>query len=99
MNNYFSLDFSTFQPDNCLWPKFVERFGLENSQKAVRQAFDLQRMHGTKKTIPVLFSETCGIALTSIDLLKEQSGYVTCSHKMLLLLSKCTKSLQILKET
>ena len=51
-----SFDFSAFAAVNNLWPAFVERLGVGRSQQAVRQALDLQAMHGKEGTVPVLFS-------------------------------------------
>ena len=90
-----SLNFSEFQSVNQLWPLFVERLGLERSQQAVRQALDLQGMHGKQGTVPVLFVETCGIALASSVLLREDTGLNAHGPGMVLLVSKATQSLQL----
>ena len=60
-----SIDFAASAPVNDLWPSLVEKLGLERSQRAVRQALDLQAMQGSDDTLPVLFCETCGLALAS----------------------------------
>ena len=41
----------------------TEDIGLDKARNAARQAFDIQRMNGTSHTIPVIFAETCGLAL------------------------------------
>ena len=66
------LDFAALVPVNHLWPSFVERLGTDRAQRAVRQALDLQGMRGHPGSLPVLFTETGGLALASTDLVREQ---------------------------
>ena len=68
------LDFAALTPVNHLWPAFAERVGLDRAQRAVRQALDLQGMRGHQGSLPVLFTETGGLALASTDLVREQTG-------------------------
>jgi len=91
------IDFSPCEPVNGLWPALVERLGLEKAQRAVRQALDLQRMSGHGGTLPVLFCETCGLALASTDLLREQTGLNAHGDRMVLLYSSRAQELQLLQ--
>ena len=74
MSNIVEIDFSSCKPVNYLWPQLVERLGVEVAHNAAQQAFDLQRINGKRETLPVLFAETCGIALIQIDLLRHSTG-------------------------
>ncbi|RZO12280.1 MAG: hypothetical protein EVB08_08240 [Synechococcus sp. MED-G135] len=91
-----SFDFAAFTAVNHLWPSFVEHLGTTRSQQAVRQALDLQSMHGKEGTVPVLFIETCGIALASSVLLREQTGLNAHGNGMVLILSKRAQELQLI---
>ena len=93
------LDFAALDPVNHLWPAFVERLGSDKAQRAVRQALDLQGMRGHQGTLPVLFTETGGLALASTDLVREQtglnataSGWSCCSAPVNRLSSCCRRS-------
>ena len=90
-----SVDFAASAPVNDLWPALVERLGLERSQRAVRQALDLQAMQGSAATLPVLFCETCGLALASIDLLREQTGLNGHGENYVLLCSAKANAVQL----
>jgi len=92
-----SIDFSACEPVNGLWPSLVERLGLEKAQRAVRQALDLQQMSGHGGTLPVLFCETCGLALASTDLLREQTGLNAHGDRMVLLYSSRSQEVQLLQ--
>ncbi len=98
MNTTFSFDFSCCNPVNYLWPCLVERIGIEKAQQAVNQACDLQRMHGSQDTLPILISETCGLALVKIELLRFQTGLACHGQNMVLILSTKEKSVQLLQE-
>lgn len=91
-----SFDFAAFKAVNHLWPALVEQLGVVRSQQAVRQALDLQGMHGKEGTVPVLFVETCGIALASSVLLREETGLNAHGSGMVLLLSKRAQELQLI---
>lgn len=93
-----SFDFASCIPVNHLWPALVERLGLERAQRAVRQALDLQGMAGHDGTLPVLFCETCGLALASTDLLREQTGLNSHGERMVLLLSQREQAVQLLQQ-
>ena len=92
-----SIDFSTCEPVNGLWPSLVERLGLEKAQRAARQALDLQQMSGHGGTLPVLFCETCGLALASTDSLREQTGLNGHGEHMVLLYSSRAQEVQLLQ--
>jgi len=92
-----SIDFSACEPVNGLWPSLVERLGLEKAQRAARQALDLQQMSGHGGTLPVLFCETCGLALASTDLLREQIGLNAHGERMVLLYSSRSQEVQLLQ--
>ena len=92
-----SIDFSTCEPVNGLWPSLVERLGFEKAQRAARQALDLQRMSGHGGTLPVLFCETCGLALASTDSLREQTGLNGHGEHMVLLYSSRAQEVQLLQ--
>jgi hypothetical protein len=92
-----SLDFAALSPVNDLWPVFVERLGMERAQRAVLQALDLQRMRGHGGTLPVLVTETCGLALASTDLVREQTGLNAHGERMVLLLSTRDQVIQLLQ--
>ena len=92
-----SLDFAALTPVNHLWPAFVERLGSDRAQRAVRQALDLQAMRGTQASLPVLFTETGGLALASTDLVREQTGLNVHGERMVLLLSSQEQAIQLLQ--
>ena len=92
-----SLDFAALSPVNDLWPVFVERLGMERAQRAVLQALGLQRMRGHGGTLPVLVTETCGLALASTDLVREQTGLNAHGERMVLLLSTRDQVIQLLQ--
>ena len=98
MSNSFFVDFAECSHVNYLWPQFVEMLGLEKAKHAVVQALDLQRMHGDEGTLPVLLSETCGIALLSVELLRCQIGFACHGESMVLMLSTKQKVVQLLQE-
>ena len=76
----------------------MERLGSERSQQAIRQALDLQRMRGHHGTLPVLFTETCGLALASTDLVREQTGLNSHGERMVLILSSRSQEVQLLHQ-
>lgn len=92
-----SLDLARFTPVNHLWPELVERLGLERSGRAVQQALDLQAMHGTSSTLPLLLVETCGVALVQAEQLRRQTGLVGAGTRLVLLLSQRSACLQLLQ--
>ncbi len=98
MTNSLFVDFSEWDHVNSLWPGFIHRLGLERAQQAVRQALDLQLMNGNSDTLPVLFFETCGLALVNVDLISQQTGLSFHDNNLILIISKKERRLQLLKE-
>ncbi len=98
MSDSFPFDFSGCNSVNHLWPDFVERFGVQKSARAVRQALDLQSMQGHSETLAVLLVETCGMGLVSVDLVRYQTGLVGNGASMVLMLSTKAREVQLLKE-
>lgn len=96
--NPSDFDFAACTPVNHIWPALVERLGSEKAQQAVRQALDIQRMRGHAGTLPVLFTETCGLALASTDLLREQTGLNGHGERMVLLLCQREQAVQLLQQ-
>ena len=94
-----SIDFSACEPVNDLWPSLVDRLGPGTSQRAVRQALDLQAMQGSDGTLPVLFCETCGLALASTDLLREQTGLNSHGDRFVVLFSSRSATVQLVCPT
>ena len=92
-----SLDLARFTPMNHLWSTLVERLGLERSGRVVQQALDLQAMHGTRATLPLLLVETCGVALVQAEQLRRQTGLVGSGDRLVLLLSPHSACLQLLQ--
>jgi hypothetical protein len=92
-----SLDLARFTPVNHLWPELVQRLGLERSSRAVQQALDLQAMHGTSATLPLLLVETCGLALVQAEQLRRQTGLVGAGERLVLLVSQRSACLQLLQ--
>ena len=91
------FDFAACTPVNHLWPALVERLGSEKAQQAIRQALDLQATRGHEGTLPVLFTETCGLALAGTDLLRELTGLNAYGERMVLLLSSREQLVQLLQ--
>jgi hypothetical protein len=54
-------------------------------------------MRGHGGTLPVLFTETCGLALASTDLVREQTGLNVHGERMVLLLSTQGQAIQLLQ--
>ncbi len=94
----YLLDLKNSESVNYLWAEFSSSLGIEKATQAVRQAIDLQVMNGSKETIPVLFLETCGIALTTLRLLRSQTGISLYGDKEVIIFSHKLKSFQILHE-
>tara|TARA_Y100001968_G_scaffold323157_1_gene360374 strand:+ start:129 stop:431 length:303 start_codon:yes stop_codon:yes gene_type:complete len=92
------LDLTECMPVNHLWKDLLDSLGIEKANQAVRQAIDLQLMHGNKQTLPVLFIQTGGIALTTFEFLKQQTGFSFYGKNKVLLYSPRKKFFQILHE-
>ena len=94
-----SIDFSECKTVNYLWPQMVNRLGIHKAQSVIRQSRDLQKIYGNKGTMPVVIQETCGLALTHVDLIRNQIGLSCDGSYMVLVLSIPKKAIQFLSET
>tara|TARA_Y100001968_G_scaffold316346_1_gene344071 strand:- start:189 stop:488 length:300 start_codon:yes stop_codon:yes gene_type:complete len=99
MFNLSPINLSDCKPVNHLWPHMVEKLGPKPANNAVRQALDMQRMQGNSNTLPVLIMQTCGIALVSIDLIHQQTGFSCRDQGIILILSKKDKLIQLIRNT
>ncbi len=97
MEKLFSINLSSFESANNLWPSLISRIGLDKAHKAIRQAKDLQLMNGSTSTMPILILETCGVALINIESLKFKTEYNLALKDMVLILSRKQQSLQLIR--
>ena len=96
-------NFSTFNFDECtlsneLWSNFINKIGSFKAKLAVRQSLDLQKMHGSNSTLPVLFLDTCGSALVDSNSVKNFIGLSNLDHGLLLIFSSKLKAIQLLRD-
>ena len=92
------IDLAAASPVNDLWSALVESLGLERGARAARQALDLQAMHGTAATLPLLLVETCGIALIQRQQLRAATGLpVPEDPGVVLLFSRRQAAIQLLQ--
>ncbi len=93
IDKYNSVDF--------LWSDLIEQFGFDKSKQIISQANDLQKMNGKKNyTIPIIFTGTGGLALISIDLLKNNySLNKSINENKILIFNLKKKIFQILDGT
>ncbi len=98
MKNSSFFEFDKCVLSNNLWPDFINKLGIPKAQQAVREAFDLQRMQGTRLTLPVLILETCGTALVDSQAIRTHIGLNYVGHGMLLIYSNKLKAIQLLRE-
>ena len=82
---------------NNLWSDFVSLFGVDKAQKAISQSLDFQKINGNSNTIPLLFIETCGLALISIDSVSNSTGINLIGCGYILIYSKKSKSIQLIQ--
>ena len=94
-----NLNLSTCELANYLWKDLLERFEPDKAHKAIRQALDLQSMRGDKNTLPVLFVKTGGIALTTYEFLRKETGLHLYGDNKVLLFCPKNKAFQLLHET
>ena len=92
------IEFSKYESVNFLWSALIEDYGFDKARKIVSQAIDLQKMNGTKTTMPIIFSGTGGLALIPIQMLDK--GYFKISYRdnQVLIFNLKKKSFQILNE-
>ena len=93
------VDFSNCTPVNHLWPQLIKTLGVCRAQKAVRQALDLQLMQGDETTAPVLLSQTCGLALVKINLIRQQTGLALQREGIVLIFNLKENSMQLIHGT
>tara|TARA_Y100001968_G_C19342900_1_gene710491 strand:- start:734 stop:1048 length:315 start_codon:yes stop_codon:yes gene_type:complete len=99
MSNQSShLDFSSCKPVNYLWVDFINMIGVDKATQAVRQSIDLNNMRGGEDTLPVLFTKTGGIALTTFEFIKIQTGLSVGGDNKVLLYRPDKKIIQIINE-
>ena len=98
MNNSTFFDFDKCHVSNNLWPLFINQIGIFKARQAVSQALDLQKMHGTSSTLPVLIIETCGAALVNEQIVRTHIGLRYVQAGMILIYSKKLKSIQLLRD-
>ena len=79
------LKFSNCEPVNFLWADLLKTVGIEKSNQAISQALDLQKMRGNSGTLPVLFTQTGGIALTTYESLRKETGFTQHGENNVLL--------------
>ena len=94
---------SPFNLDECylsneLWSDFINKIGFIKAKLAVRQSLDLQRMHGSNVTIPLLILETCGSALLNSNSVKTYIGLSYLEPGMVLIFSSKIKAIQLLRD-
>ena len=94
--SHFNLDQCSLSND--LWPDFINKIGLIKANLAVRQSLDLQRMHGTTLTLPVLILETCGSALVNSQAVKTYIGLSYLDQGMVLIFSTKLNAIQLLRD-
>ncbi len=92
------VELSEFKPINSLWTDFSKIHGKEKAYKAICQAIDVQNMNGKKETLPVLFFETCGVCLISIESVREQTGLSLHGKRQVLVISIKNRFFQLLQK-
>jgi len=97
------INTSPFNLDECslsndLWPNFISKIGFLKARLAIRQSLDLQRMQGSKLTIPVLILETCGTALVNTEVIKNYIGLSFLEPGIVLIFSSKMKAIQLLRD-
>ena len=99
MNNSSFFNFENCSLSNLLWSEFINKVGILKAKSAVCQALDLQKMQGTKSTLPVLILDTCGIALGNSQIIKTHIGLSNVEEGMILIYSKSLNSMQLLRDS
>ena len=97
MKNSSSFNLDKCSLSNDLWPDFINKVGFIKANLAVRQSLDLQRMQGSKSTLPVLILETCGSALVESKAVKTYIGLSSLDQGMVLIYSSKSNAIQLLK--
>ena len=95
-----SIELSKLSYVDHLWPELISKFGFEKSKNIISQAIDFQKMNGKKDiTIPIIFSGTGGLALISIDLVKNKTSIDNVKGNQIFILNPKKKLFQILNES
>ena len=94
-SSHFNLDKCLLSND--LWPDFISKIGFTKANFAVRQSLDLQRMQGSRSTLPVLILETCGSALVESQAVKTYIGLSYLEQGMVLIFSCKSNAIQLLR--
>tara|TARA_Y100001968_G_scaffold107610_1_gene97325 strand:- start:1127 stop:1420 length:294 start_codon:yes stop_codon:yes gene_type:complete len=94
-----NLNLSNFEPVNYLWTDLIKRLGFEKAELVIRQAIDVQNMRGERELLPILFVETGGIAFTTYEFLRQETGLSLSEYNKVLLYSLKGKAFQVLHET
>jgi len=79
------LKLSNCEHVNFLWADLLNNIGVEKANQAISQALDLQKMRGGFGTLPVLFTKTGGIALTTYEFLRQETGFSQQGEQTVLL--------------
>ena len=98
MTNISPFNLKQCSLSNELWPDFINKIGFTKASLAVRQSLDLQRMQGSKSTLPVLILETCGTALVNSQAIKTYIGLSYLEQGMVLIFSSKLNSIQLLRD-
>ncbi len=93
------LDLSEYKPVNFLWNKLCTEIGKDRALKAICQANDVLNMTAREEVLPVLFLETCGVALVNIQLIRKQTGLCIHGNKQILIVSNKTGSFQLIQNS
>ena len=83
---------------NDLWIKFLNNIGTDKATRAVKQAIDLKKMYGSENDLPVLYTRTGGIGLTTFHNLKNQIGIKLEGNDKVLLYNHIERQIQILND-
>ena len=83
---------------NDLWIKFLNNIGTDKATRAVKQAIDLKKMYGNDNDLPVLYTSTGGIGLTTFHNLKNQIGIKLEGNDKVLLYNHIERQIQILND-
>ena len=98
MSNSYLFNLDECSLSNDLWPDFIDKIGFIKANLAVRQSLDLQRMQGSKLTLPVLILETCGTAFVAVEAVKQYIGLSFLDKEMVLIFSSKNKAIQLLRD-
>ncbi len=96
MINYSFIDFQDCKLVNNLLNTLIGNIGFDKTKMAINQSIDLQRMHTSSYTIPVLIMETCGSALASLDNTLSEVVINSIHHNLVVILSSRNKEFQLI---